>query len=168
MSRSLLPTAALVLSAALAMTAAHAAGADAGGHGASPAQMLAMTGPLKLQKTYFENANANGAALASGFNSYGSSQTVNCGVTAGCFIIVNANVQVAGTANVNPSAISIKVDGTSINAPFNTPVSTTSFTVMSYQTGIAVAFGNHTVSTDVYVTSATTMYRYNTEIKLYK
>lgn len=131
-------------------------------------QPQAFTAGLKLLKTYFETNNANGAALVSGFNPYGSSQTVTCGATTGCFIMVNANAQVAGVATVNPSAIVIKVDGVTINSPFNTPVSTTSFTVMTYQTGIAVATGSHTVTTEVYVSNATTLHRYNTEVKLYK
>ncbi|MBQ0929480.1 hypothetical protein [Ideonella alba] len=131
-------------------------------------QPQAFTAGLKLLKTYFETNNANGTALVSGFNPYGSTQTVNCTATAGCFIMVNANAQVAGVATVNPSAIVIKVDGATINAPFNTPVSTTSFTVMTYQTGIAVTTGTHTVTMEAYVSNPTTLHRYNTEVKLYK
>jgi hypothetical protein len=143
------------------------AGADVAGT-RKGAQPEAFSAALKLQKTYFETGTANGAALAAGFNPYGSTQTVNCTVTAGCTILVNANVQVGAAATINPSAIVIKVDGATINAPFNTPVSTSSFTVMTYQTGIPVPTGTHTVSTEVYVSSATTLHRYNTEIKLYK
>ena len=167
------PLSALAIAAAAAALsvlspAAMARSGDVNGAAALNAGPAAFTGALKLQKTYFETATASGAALAAGFNPYGSTQTVNCANTAGCFIIVNANAQVAGVASVNPSAIVIKVDGAAINAPFNTPVSTTSFTVMHYQTGIAVPLGSHTVTTEVYVSSPTTLHRYNTEIKLYK
>lgn len=162
------PTLSLIVAAAAVLLSQSAlAGSDVSvvKKGAQPE---AFTAGLKLLKTYFETNNANGSALASGFNPYGSSQTVSCGVSAGCFVMVNANVQVAGVANVNPSAIVIKVDGVTVNSPFNNPVATTSFTVMTYQTGVAVTAGNHTVTTEVYVTNATTLHRYNTEVKLYK
>lgn len=162
------PTLSLIVAAAAALLSQSAlAGADVSG-AKNLVQPQAFTAGLKLLKTYFETNNANGAALASGFNPYGSTQSVNCTVTAGCFIMVNANVQVAGVATVNPSAITIKVNGVTINSPFNTPVSTTSFTVMTYQTGVAVPLGTHTVSTEVYVSTATSLHRYNTEVKLYK
>jgi hypothetical protein len=157
----------IVAAAAVLMSQTALAGSDVSG-AKKGAQPEAFSAGLKLLKTYFETNNANGTALASGFNVYGSAQTVNCTVSAGCYILVNANAQVAAAAAINPSAIVIKVDGTTINAPFNTPVSTSSFTVMTYQTGIAVPVGNHTVTTEVYVTSATTLHRYNTEVKLYK
>jgi hypothetical protein len=157
----------IALSASALLCLSAYAGSDVSG-ARKGAQPEAFSAALKLQKTYFETNNANGAALVSGFNAYGSTQTVNCTVSAGCFIMVNANVQVAGIATVNPSAVVIKVDGVTINSPFNTPVSTTSFTVMTYQTGIAVPLGTHTVSTEVYVSNATTLHRYNTEIKLYR
>ena len=166
MSRSMIPTIALAVSALLSVST-YAAGSDAAGK-KGDVGTAAFSGGLKLQKTWFETANASGAALASGFNSYGSTLNVSCTNAAGCYIIVNANAQVGAISTVNPSAISIKVNGASINAPFNTPVSTSSFTVMSYQTGIFVNTGNHVVTTDVYVTTATTLYRYNTEVKLYK
>ncbi|MBN8486675.1 MAG: hypothetical protein J0M20_02930 [Burkholderiales bacterium] len=157
----------IVAAAAVLLSQSALAGADVSG-ARKGAQPEAFSAGLKLLKTYFETGNGNGAALAAGFNPYGSTQTVNCTNTAGCYIIVNANVQVAAAASVNPSAIVIKVDGAAINSPFNTPVSTTSFTVMNYQTGIAVTTGNHTVTTEAYVSTPTTLHRYNTEIKLYK
>ena len=166
MSRSMISAVALAASALLCVST-YAAGSDAAGK-KGDVGTAAFSGGLKLQKTWFETASASGAALASGFNPYGSTLTVSCTNAAGCYIIVNANAQVGGVATVNPSAISIKVDGIAINAPFNTPVATTSFTVMNYQTGIFVATGNHVVTTEVYVTSATALYRYNTEVKLYK
>ena len=167
------PLTALALAAAAASLsfvspAAMARAADVSGGAALNAGPAGFSGALKLLKTYFETNTANGAALVAGFNPYGSTQTVNCTNTAGCFLIVNTNAQVAAAGSVNPTALTVRVDGTAINAPYNTPVSTTSFTVVSYQTGIAVPMGSHTVSTDVYVTSPTQLHRYNTEIKLYK
>ena len=165
MSRPLISVLALATAALFAVTA-HAA-ADTSGK-TDKVGVQAFTGALKLQKTYFETATASGAALASGSNPYGSALAISCTNTAGCFVIVNANAQVQGIATVNPSAITIKVNGVSINSPFNTPVSTSSFTVMNYQTGISVPLGNHTITTEVFVSSATSLYRYNTEVKLYK
>lgn len=158
----------LIALAAATLSLSAMAGPDAAGIKGNKAQPEAFSAGLKLLKTYFETGNGNGAALASGFNPYGSTQTVNCTVTAGCYLIVNVNAQVAGIATVNPSAMTVKVDGAYVSAPFNTPVATTSFTVMNYQTGIPVAMGTHTVSAEVYVTTATALHRYNTEIKLYK
>ena len=165
MSRSLIPLMALATSALLA-AGAQAASDTSGRKG--DVGVAAFSPQLKLQKTWFETANGSGAALVAGPNAYGSTQTVSCTNTAGCYIIVNANAQVAGIATVNPSALTIKVNGSAINSPYNTPIPTTSFTVMNYQTGISVPTGNHTVSTEVFVTTATGLYRYNTEIKLYK
>ena len=165
MSRHLLSTLALVSSALLAV-GAHAAADTSGKKG--DVGTAAFSGGLKLQKTWFETANASGAALVAGANPYGSSLNVSCTNTAGCYIIVNANAQIGAIATVNPAAMTIKVNGVAINSPYNTPIGTTSFTVMSYQTGISVPVGNHVVTTEVFVNNAATLYRYNTEVKLYK
>lgn len=159
------------LSLALASTTLQAAGpSEAPGTAAASSQVgtQAFTNGLKLLKTSFESQSANGAALVPGFNAYGSTLNLSCNNAAGCFVIVNANVQLGSGAVSNPAAISIKLNGTSISAPYNTVVPTTSFTVMTYQTGIAIPLGNHTISTEVYSTVATALYRYNTEVKLYR
>ena len=156
---------------ALATATLFAVGAQAGAHTAGKSGSVGaqtFTGALELQKTYFETNSAGGAALVAGPNAYGSVLNINCSNAAGCYVIINANAQVQGIATVNPSAITIKVDSAAINSPFNTPVSTSSFTVMNYMTGISVPLGNHTVSTEVYVSSPTNLYRYNTQVKVDK
>ena len=161
----------LISAVACAAAAMFAVVAHAGSDAASKqgdVGTAAFSGALKLQKTYNEVGQGSGQALVAGFNPYGSTLTVSCTNSAGCFLIVNANAQVRGVATANPTAIGIKVDGGYINAPFANVVSTTSFTVVSYQTGVAIPLGNHTVSTDFYTTQATNLYQYNTEVKLYK
>ncbi|MBQ0957784.1 hypothetical protein KAK06_02330 [Ideonella sp. 4Y11] len=157
----------IAAAAAVLLSQSVQAGADAAST-SQGAQPQAFSAALKLQKTYFEAGNGFGSALPAGSSPYGSTHTINCTVTAGCFVIVHTNVQVAGGASVNPSAIQVLVDGVVFDGPYNTPVSTTSYTVMNYQTGFPLTTGTHTVSVAVYASRATTLHRYNTEIKLYR
>ena len=157
------------LSLALVSSAVFAAGADPAAAANSRTGTLAFTGGLKLQKLYHDVGSAGGAAIpAATITPYGSTLNISCTNAAGCYIIVNANVQIGAISTVNPAAMTIKVNGLAINSPYNTPIGTTSFTVMSYQTGISVPVGNHVVTTEVFVNNAATLYRYNTEVKLYK
>lgn len=125
-------------------------------------------GPFKLKSTYMETGNS-GAALVAGFNPYGSSTTVNCTVSSGCMIEVDANVQLSQTSSANAAAVCIKIDGAYLSCPFNHIYGVGSgFEVMSYQTSQAVAQGTHVVQTEVYSSQATSLYRFNTEVQLYK
>lgn len=161
---SILP---LALGLALLPLAALAASDTSGASGSVGTQSF--SGPLKLQKTFFETQNASGAALNPGSNDYGSVLRFKCANTAGCFVIVHANAQViGGVSETNPSAIGIKLNGNPINSPYNTVVPVGSFTVMNYQTGASIPYGDHSISTSVYVTNSASLYRYNTEVKLYK
>ncbi len=129
----------------------------------------AFTGPLKLQRTYFESGTAGGAVMNPGSNTYGNVLPVKCLNTSGCYVIVNANAQLGGgVSETNPSAIAIQINGAPINSPYNTIVPIGGFTVMNYQTGASIPYGDHTLSTSVYVTNSANLYRYNTEVKLYR
>jgi hypothetical protein len=125
-------------------------------------------GPFKLQKTYMETANPV-AALASGFNPYGTATTVNCTVSAGCMIQVSANVQLGLGASANAAAVCFKIDGNYMSCPYNHIFAAGSgFEVMSYQTSQAVALGTHVVETEIFSSQAATLYRFNNEIQLFK
>jgi hypothetical protein len=108
-------------------------------------------------------------ALVSGFNPYGSATTVKCTVTAGCLIEVAANAQLSMGANPNSAAICVKIDGAYLSCPYNhTLPAGSSYEVMSYQTSQAVALGTHVVETEVYSAQPSGLYRFNTEVQLYK
>jgi len=82
---------------------------------------------------------------------------------------VNANTQLAAAASDNLAAICILIDGSYLNCPFNKMFkSTDSYGIMNYQTFGAVALGNHTVDVQVYSSVATSLARWNKEVKIYK
>ena len=124
----------------------------------------------KLQKTFFDTANESGLALGAGsFTTVGTQLTVNCANAAGCTIAGNLNAQLGAGASENNAALCLFVDGVSVSCPFNTIIRAGSgYQVMHYQTFISVAFGNHTVDMQVYSNTASALYRWNKEIKLYK
>jgi hypothetical protein len=134
------------------------------------AQAEAFSVPLKLTKVYHEVGNAGGSAIpASTITQYGSTQTVNCTATAGCYVLIEAEAQVAPTASEAASAICLRVDGVSTdNCPFLTRVPTTGFTSFSHRGGVSVATGTHTVTTHIYTSVAGALHNYNTEVKLLK
>jgi hypothetical protein len=163
---------ALATSVALFTGLAHAR--DGNVPGASPqaqqgSQGFAISTAHKLLKTYLETGNA-GSGIVAGFNPYGSVASVTCTNTAGCTIAVSANAQLGMVAAANAAAVCVKIDGAYVNCPYNHTVPAgSSFEVLSYQTfQEALALGTHTVSVEVFSSQPTTLYRFNTEIKLYK
>ncbi|MEK8032262.1 hypothetical protein AACH06_15645 [Ideonella sp. DXS29W] len=128
----------------------------------------AITTAHKLQKTYFDT-DSTSVAINAGFNVVGTALTVNCANTAGCTIAADMNAQLAAAATENAAAICLMIDAVYVNCPFNGIVRAGSgFQVMNYQTFAGVTAGNHTVEMHVYSTQATTLHRWNKEIKLYK
>ena len=153
--------------AAVLSFSAHA-GSDAAGEKAGKISGEAISTSHKLQKTYFDT-DAPGSALAAGFNVVGTTLTRNCANTAGCTVAGNFNAQIAAIGSENAVAICLMVDGGYINCPYNGIIRAGGgYQVVNYQTFTSVALGNHTVEMHVYVNSATTLYRWNKEIKLYK
>ena len=144
------------------------AGSDAAGVKAGKISGDAIGTSHKLQKTYFDT-DATGVALASGFNVVGTTLNLSCTNTAGCTVAGNFNAQIAAIGSENAAAICLMIDGGYINCPYNAIIRAGSgYQVANYQTFAPVAYGNHTVEMHVYVNSATTLYRWNKEIKLYK
>jgi hypothetical protein len=132
------------------------------------AQGLTFSAPHKLQKTYLETGNPVSAVVA-GFNPYGSAVSVNCTVTAGCTIEITANAQLGNVASENATALCPKVDGAYLSCPYNKIYRPGSgFEVMTYQTFVDVPLGTHTVEMEVYSSQPTSLYRFNTEVQLYK
>jgi hypothetical protein len=106
---------------------------------------------------------------ASTFTTVGTQLTVNCANTAGCTIAANLSAQVAAVATENNAAVCLVIDGAGVNCPYNSIIRAGGgFVVMSYQASAPVAFGNHTVDMWVFPNVATSLYRWNKEIKLYK
>ena len=153
--------------AAVLSFSAHA-GSDAAGVKAGKISGDAIGTSHKLQKTFFDT-DASSKALVSGFNVVGTTLTVNCANTAGCTVAGNFNAQLAAIGSENAAAICLMIDGGYVNCPYNAIIRPGSgFQIMNYQTFAGVAYGNHTVEMHVYVNSATTLYRWNKEIKLYR
>ncbi|HEX5683500.1 MAG TPA: hypothetical protein VFY73_05630 [Ideonella sp.] len=155
-----------------AVAAAFAFSAFAGGeppgvHSAKKMSAEAISTPHALKKTYFDTDSAS-VAINPGFNVVGTTLTLNCGNAAGCTIAANMNAQLAAVATENNAAVCLMIDGSYINCPFNGIIRAGGgYQVMNYQTFASVAQGSHTVEMHVYSGQATTMFRWNKEIKLY-
>ena len=162
---------AIALAASAAITSlAHAAAAGADDT-VPPARLQpqAFSGPLKVLKTYHEVGSATMAIPASTITAYGSSQTVNCTASGGCYVMIDAEAQIAPTASVASTAMCLRVDGVSTDVcPFLTLSATGNYTSFSHRGGVAVALGTHTVTTHVYVGTAATLYNFNTKVQLLK
>ncbi|MBQ0929482.1 hypothetical protein KAK07_14695 [Ideonella sp. 4Y16] len=167
MIRSKTPILTLAATALLTLSSLAMAGSGAD---KAKAQPEAFSTPLKLLKVYHEVGNAGGTAIpAATITQYGSTQTVNCTATAGCYVMVVAEAQVAPTASEASSAICLRVDGVSTdNCPFLTRVPTTGFTSFSHRGGVSVTTGTHTVTTHVYTSVASALHNFNTEVRLLK
>lgn len=166
MSRTIQLT--LAAAAAAIAFAAHATGEPPGIKARANVSPQAISTSHKLQKTFFDT-DSSAMSLVSGMNTVGTQLTVNCANTAGCTIAGNLNAQLAATATENSAAICLVVDGSSVSCPFNAIIrGGGGFQLMNYQTFTNVALGNHTVDMWVYTSQATTLYRWNKEIKLYK
>jgi hypothetical protein len=153
--------------AAVLSFSAHA-GSDAAGVKGGKISGQAIGTSHKLQKTYFDT-DSTATALAPGFNAVGTTLTLNCANTAGCTVAGNFNAQIAAIGSENAAAICLMVDGGYVNCPFNAIIRAGGgYQIANYQTFTSVALGNHTVEMHVYVNSATTLHRWNKEIKLYR
>jgi hypothetical protein len=161
----------LLAAAAALSLGAHAKGEPPGLKGNQAQAMPQAIGTAhKLQKTYFDTANEGGLALAaSSFTTVGTQLTVNCANAAGCTIAGNLNAQLSGGASENNAALCLVIDGASLSCPFNTLIRAGGgFQVMHYQTFGFVPLGNHTVDMQVFSGTASALFRWNKEIKLYK
>jgi hypothetical protein len=166
MSRSI--QLALAAAAAAIALGAQAAGEPPGVKSQARQGTEAISTAHKLLKTYFDT-DSTSTSLSPGMNTVGTTLTVNCTNTAGCTIAGNFNAQIAAAAAENAAAICLMVDGGSVNCPFNGIVRAGGgYQVMNYQTFTSVAYGTHTVQMQVYSSQATTLHRWNKEIKLYK
>lgn len=164
------------LAAAAALLSLSVQAADGNVPGTTGAKAYQASGVLpsaigtahRLLKTYLDT-DGTSTALAAGFNTVGSQLSLSCSNTAGCTIAVNANAQLAAAASDNLAAICILIDGGYVNCPYNKMFkSTDSYGVMTYQTFASVPMGTHTVDVQVYSSVATSMVRWNKEVKLYK
>jgi hypothetical protein len=167
MLRSKTPLIALAATALLSLSSLAMAGANADKVKAQPE---AFTTPLKLLKVNHEVGSAGGAAIpAATITPYGSTLSVNCTSSGGCYVLATAEAQIASTATEASTALCIRVDGVSTDGcPFLTRTSTTGFTSFSHSGGVSVAPGVHTVTTHIYTGVASALYNYNTEVKLLK
>lgn len=123
----------------------------------------------KLSKTYFDTGSTTVALSAGIFTTVGTQLTVNCNNAAGCAIAGNFNAQLSASGAVNNAAVCLVIDGSSVNCPYNAIIPASGgYQVVSYQTFASVPLGNHTVDMQVYSKTASTLSRWNKEIKLYK
>lgn len=161
------PVIALAATALLSLSTLAMAGA---GVESRKAQPESFSSALKLQKIYHEVGNGSGAAIpAATITQYGSTLTVSCTASAGCYVLVNAEAQIAPTASEASTALCIRVDGVSTDGcPFLTRSSTVGFTSFNHRGGVAVGIGTHTVTTHIYTGVAGALHNFNTEVKLLK
>lgn len=158
---------ALAGAALLGLPTAQAAPAGAG---QETARAEAFTSPMKLLKTSHEIGNGGGLALpASTITPYGSALTVNCTVASGCYVMIEAEVQVASTATEGSTALCLRVDGSNTDVcPFLTRTSTANYTSFSHRGGMAVTAGTHTITTGAYTAVASSLHNFNTKVSLFK
>ncbi|HJV68360.1 hypothetical protein [Ideonella sp.] len=157
--------------AAVAVSASALAGGEPPGlEAAGKVSPMAISTSHKLLKSFFDTANEGGKPLGAGsFTTVGSQLTLNCANTAGCTIAGNFSAQLGAGASENNAAVCVVVDGASVSCPFNSIIRPGGgFQVMNYQTFTSVALGNHTVDMQVFSSTASTLFRWNKEIKLYK
>jgi len=105
---------------------------------------------------------SGGNTLSAGFNNVDAQQTWNCTYSSGCTITVGAMVQVGNGGNW---AICAVVDGNYINPPCPYQGSlpdTGSYVTGSSAQNYTVSQGSHTVQTQIYVTSSTTLGNWQT------
>ncbi len=157
----------VLMAVASVASIAQAAGVDPAG---ARIQADAFSSALKPLKVYHEVGNAAGAAIpAATITAYGSTQTVNCTATGGCYVMISAEAQIAPTATEASTALCVRVDGQSTDfCPFLTRSSTSGYTSFSHRGGVVVGLGTHTVTTHVYVGVAAALHNFNTEVTLFK
>lgn len=144
---------ALALGTSMAMAADNAS--PVGGHNLQPG------GVIHLKGTIIQYG-AGGTTLNAGFNNVDTAQTWTCKGTKGCTITVSAMLQVGNGGNW---AICGVVDGNYINpsCPYQGSLPDTgSYVVGNSQQNYTVSAGSHTVSTQVYVSSSTTLENWQT------
>ncbi|HTT85140.1 MAG TPA: hypothetical protein VMF67_16810 [Rhizomicrobium sp.] len=124
-------------------------------------------GTIKLKGNIIQYGSG-GTTLNAGFNNLDTAQTWNCTGSTGCTIGVSAMVQLGNGGNW---AICAVVDGNYINPPCpyqgNLP-DTGSYVTGNSQQSYTVSSGSHTVQTQVYVTSSTTLANWQTTQQLFK
>lgn len=170
MSRHVISALALALASSAAFAAGPQAGADSSAASKDRIGATAFTGGLKVQKTYHEVGSAAGAAIpAATITPYGSALNVSCTSASGCYIIAEAEAQIASTATESSTALCLRVNGVSTDGcPFLTRTSTTGFTSFNHRGGVQVPVGNHVVTTHIYTGVASALYNYNTRVTLAK
>ncbi len=162
----------LAVSAATCLiTNSIAAGGEPGGMDAAAAQGVAPANAAAvgrvLQSTYSTTGNGNGSALPAATFSVVDTTTIVCGPVAGCYIGMEAMVQLAPSGG--DWAICLYVDGVSVNCPYQGVNGVSSFVVGNYRaiSGL-VAKGTHTAELRVYTSTAGGLYRWSVDYRKYK
>lgn len=158
---------ALAGTALLSLSSAQAAPA---GVGQDTARAEAFTSPMRLLKTLHEVGNGAGLALPGGsIVPYGSALTVNCTVASGCYVMIEAEAQIAATATEASTALCLRVDGGNTDVcPYLTRTSTVNYTSFSHRGAVAVTLGTHVITTAVYSSAASSLQNFNTKVSLFK
>lgn len=163
---------ALATAAVAGLAAAQAAGPAGSPPGAKVPQAQVspqISGVKKLVATYMGQGNGNNAALPQFAFTTIDSGTVKCGNTAGCTIGIESMAQIKPQGG--DWAICLQVDGTNTTCQYQGIQGSTTGYVVGNARGIrtAVALGNHTVATVLYVEGAGCTYAYyETDYRVYK
>jgi len=139
-------------------------------HGARGDSATSGGGTHKLVNVTENWATAAGIGLVAGFNNLDNPTTVKCGNSGGCTIISEAEVQIAPGSGAL-WAICMLVDGNYANpgCPYQgTLPGAGSYLTGNARTNFAVAFGSHTVQTQVYVSVASTLGEWQSDYGVYK
>jgi len=164
---------ALATTAMASLVAAHAAGSDGMPPGISggkaPGAKPDAVGPEKMIATYVKAGNGNNAALPQFAFTTIDSSVVNCKNTGGCSIGIETMAQLKPQGG--DWAICLKVDGVTASCQYQGNLGGPSGYVVGNARGFktGVAFGNHTVDTQLYVEGAGCTYAYyQSDIRVYK
>jgi hypothetical protein len=159
--------AATALASRVAAQAAGPAGTPAGAK--SPGVQPQAVGPKKLLSTYIGSGNGNGASLPQFAYTTIDSATVNCKNTGGCTIGIETMAQIKPQGG--DWAICLTVDGTNTSCQYQGIQGSTTGYVVGNARGVrtGVTFGNHAVTTQIYVEGAGAVYAYfQSDYRVYK
>ncbi|HLY06205.1 MAG TPA: hypothetical protein VKR31_10690 [Rhizomicrobium sp.] len=124
--------------------------------------------PIKVKNVAI-SYGTGGTTLASGFNNLDSGTTLSCPANT-CTIAAADMVQLIAGTNGSLWAICVVVDGTYANpgCPYQGAATSANYQVGNSQQNLVVGSGNHTVQTQVYVASTSTLGEWQVTYTLYK
>lgn len=131
-------------------------------------QQTQSAGVVKLRGTVI--AYGTSGTLAAGFNNIDSGSTLSCGSAPTCTIEAADMMQILAGTNGALWAICVLVDGNYANpgCPYQGAATNANYQIGNSQQSYVVGSGNHTVQTQVYVDTASTLGSWQVTYRIYK